>query len=252
MKNVSILGCGWLGKALAIDLLEKDYSVKGSTTTPTKLDALCESGISSFLIHIENLESSSDFFASDVLVIAITSKNIDAFRDLIQVVEESTIQKVIFISSTSVYPNLNRVITENDQLVDAPLVDIELVIQSSPSFDWNIVRFAGLLGYERHPSNWFRNKLIPQPNGFVNMIHRDDCIAIIEKLISNEYPNEVFNACSNHHPTRRSFYTYAKLSKAMTPPTFIEDREESWKIISSDKLQHQLQYTFKYDDLLSI
>ena len=252
MKNVSILGCGWLGKALAISLLEKGYSVKGSTTTSTKLDELSDVGILPFLVDIENLESSSDFFSSDVLVIAITSKNVEAFRKLIHIVEESTIQKVVFISSTSVYPNLNRVITENDRLVDAPLVDIESVIQSSTTFDWNIIRFAGLLGYERHPSNWFRNKVIPQPNGFVNMIHRDDCIAIIEELISGEYPNEVFNACSNHHPTRRSFYTYAKLSKAMTPPAFIEEGEESWKIISSDKLQHQLQYTFKYDDLLSI
>lgn len=252
MKNVSILGCGWLGKALAIDLLENGHSVKGSTTTPSKLDELSDLGISSYLIDIENLEASNDFFSSDVLVIAITSKNVESFRNLIQVVEESTIQKVIFISSTSVYPNLNRVITENDQLVDSPLVDIESVIQSNATFDWNIIRFAGLLGYERHPSNWFRNKAIPQPNGFVNMIHRDDCIAIIEELISNDYPNEVFNACSNHHPTRRSFYTYAKLSKAMTPPTFIEDGDESWKIISSDKLQHQLQYTFKHDDLLSI
>lgn len=252
MKNVSILGCGWLGKALAISLLEKGYSVKGSTTTSTKLDELSDVGILPFLVDIENLESSSDFFSSDVLVIAITSKNVEAFRNLIQVVEQTIIQKVIFISSTSVYPNLNRVLTENDRLVDSPLVDIESVIRSSNSLDWNIVRFAGLLGYERHPSNWFRNKAIPQPNGFVNMIHRDDCIAIIEKLIAMEYPNEVFNACSNHHPTRRSFYTYAKLSKAMNPPTFVEDGEESWKIISSDKLQHQLEYTFKYDDLLSI
>ena len=78
MKNVSILGCGWLGKALAIDLLEKDYSVKGSTTTPTKLDALCESGISSFLIHIENLESSSDFFAPLTVINGISETRLGA------------------------------------------------------------------------------------------------------------------------------------------------------------------------------
>lgn len=252
MKTVSILGCGWLGKPLAIDLLEKGYSVKGSTTTPSKLDELSAVGISSFLIDIESLKSSSEFFSSDVLVIAITSKNVDAFRKLIRVVEESTIRKVIFVSSTSVYPNLNRVITENDALVDSPLVAIESVIQSGKSFNWNIVRFAGLLGYNRHPANWFQNKMIPQPNGFVNMIHRDDCIAILERLIAENHPNEIFNACSNHHPTRRSFYTYAKLSRAMEPPKFMEEGQGSWKIISSDKLQHHLQFTFSYDDLLSI
>jgi 3-hydroxyisobutyrate dehydrogenase-like beta-hydroxyacid dehydrogenase len=46
MKNVSILGCGWLGKSLAVSLLDEGYTVKGSTTTEEKL-ALLE------LNHIE-------------------------------------------------------------------------------------------------------------------------------------------------------------------------------------------------------
>ena len=36
MKNVSVLGCGWLGMPLAISLLDEGYSVKGSTTTEKK------------------------------------------------------------------------------------------------------------------------------------------------------------------------------------------------------------------------
>ena len=40
MKRVSVLGCGWLGKPLAISLLDEGYSVKGSTTSEDKLELL--------------------------------------------------------------------------------------------------------------------------------------------------------------------------------------------------------------------
>ena len=40
MRNVSILGCGWLGKPLAISLLDDGYSLKGSTTKEEKLALL--------------------------------------------------------------------------------------------------------------------------------------------------------------------------------------------------------------------
>ena len=52
MKNISILGCGWLGEPLAISLLEAGYSVKGSTTTESKLATLEASQIEAYLIDI--------------------------------------------------------------------------------------------------------------------------------------------------------------------------------------------------------
>ncbi len=33
----SILGCGWLGKPLAVSLLDEGFNVKGSTTSEEKL-----------------------------------------------------------------------------------------------------------------------------------------------------------------------------------------------------------------------
>ena len=45
MRNVSILGCGWLGKPLAISLLDDGYSLKGSTTKEEKLALLEDNNI---------------------------------------------------------------------------------------------------------------------------------------------------------------------------------------------------------------
>ena len=254
MNRVSVLGCGWLGKPLATSLLEHGFSVKGSTTSEDKIESLENLGIEAHLVNISEFEEYDVFLDADILIVAITSKDIDGFENLIAQIQESSIQKVIFISSTSVYPRINKVMTEEDELVENhPLVEIENLFRENAFFETTIIRFAGLFGGERHPANWFKNgKIIPQPDGFVNMIHREDCIEIIHEIINQNSWNETFNACANHHPTRRDFYIKARESKGFELPVFKNEDIYQWKIISSDKVQRVLKYSFVHDDLLRI
>ena len=253
MKRVSVLGCGWLGKPLSISLLDEGYSVKGSTTTEEKLELLEMNNITPYIVNISEFEEFDSFLNSDILIISITSKDLDGFQNLISQIESSDVQKVIFISSTSVYGRLNKVMTEEDVVLKTPLTEIEDLFRQNNFFETTIIRFAGLFGDERHPSNWFKNgRKIPQPKGFVNMIHKEDCIEIIHTIIDQNCWGQTFNACSNHHPTRREFYTIAKLSNDFEVPEFEDNDVYEWKIISSKKLQDMLDYTFIHDDLLSI
>ena len=253
MRNVSILGCGWLGKPLAISLLDDGYSLKGSTTKEEKLALLEDNNIEPFIVDISSFEEFDDFLHTDILIIAITSKDIDGFEHLITQIENSIIQKVIFISSTSVYARANKVMTEDDEILNTPLSTIENLFRENTFFETTILRFAGLFGGERHPSNWFNNgRKIPQPKGFVNMIHKEDCIEIIHEIINQNCWYQTFNACSNHHPTRREFYTIAKLSADCELPEFEENEVYEWKIISSKKIQETLGYVFIHDNLLEI
>ena len=253
MKNISILGCGWLGRSLAISLLDEGYVVKGSTTREERLELLEINNIDAFKIDITSFEEFDDFLNVDILIIAITSKDLDGFHNLISQIQESSIQKVIFISSTSVYGRRNKVMTEEDEVLKTPLLEIENLFRENPFFETTIIRFAGLFGDERHPSNWFKNgQKIPQPKGFVNMIHKEDCIEIIHEIIDQNCWNQTFNACSNHHPTRREFYTIAKVSNDLEVPEFVENEVYEWKIISSKKVQNVLGHIFIHDNLLEI
>lgn len=252
MNKISILGCGWLGKPLAKFLVQKGYNLKGSTTSTDKLSELQELGISPFLIDVSLDINIVEFLKTDVLVIAITNKNIEDFKGLIYKIERSPVKKVIFISTTSVYPSLNKVITEESETIETPHFKIEELFRNNINFKTTVIRFAGLFGGDRHPANWFKDKSIPQPKGFVNMIHLEDCINIIHKIIKEDVFGELFNACADHHPTRREFYTTAKKNKGLALPNFKEDEELEWKIISSDKIKRVLNYQFKYGDLLSI
>ena len=254
MKNISVLGCGWLGKPLALSFLDDGYAVKGSTTSEEKVPILEDLDIETYLVDIYENEEFDAFLQSDILIIAITSKDIDGFENLIAQIQESSIQKVIFISSTSVYGRINKVMTEEDEVLhNHPLVEIENLFRENTFFETTIIRFAGLFGGERQPANWFKNgKKIPQPKGFVNMIHREDCIEIIHEIIGQNSWNELFNACANHHPTRREFYTLAKLSAGFELPEFENNDVYEWKIISSDKIQKVLNYEFIHDLLIEL
>nr|WP_299035197.1 NAD(P)H-binding protein [uncultured Tenacibaculum sp.] len=252
MKSVSILGCGWLGKELGIQLIKNGYTVKGSTTSAAKLDELKAVHIHPFLVNISEDTEITDFLDTDVLLIAITSKNIDDFKRVISKIEKSKVANVIFISSTSVYPRLNKEMTEEDDTVHSPLAEIENLFRNNENFQTTILRFAGLFGGNRQPGNWFVDRKIPHPKGYVNMIHREDCIAIIQQIIAQNVFGEVFNACANHHPTREDFYINARKSLGKPIPEFDDSKPLEYKIISSEKLQKVLNYQFIHNDLLSI
>jgi len=251
-KVYSILGCGWLGFPLAKKFVEKGIKIKGTTTTEEKLSLLHEGGIKPYLITIDENPVYKDFLEADVLLVMITSKKFEAYKNLVRQIEKSSVKKVIFISSTSVYPRGNKEYTEKDETIDSLLSKVELLFTSNKNFKTTVIRFAGLYGGKRLPGNWFEGREIPQPNGFVNMIHREDCMAIIEQIISKDIFGGVFNACANHHPSRKDFYIAAKKSLGKLPPVFDNSKALEYKTISPAKLIKTLDYTFKHPDLLNI
>ncbi|CAL2094980.1 Nucleoside-diphosphate-sugar epimerase [Tenacibaculum sp. 190524A05c] len=249
----SILGSGWLGTPLAMKFINDGVTVKGSTRSEEKLTHLKELNILPFIVDIEDEISNSDFFNTDVLLIMITSKEISAYENLISQIEKSVIKKVIFISSTSVYPRNNKTYTEEDETIDdALLVRVEELFRRNSNFKTTIIRFAGLYGGKRQPGNWFAEKEIPQPDGFVNMIHRDDCIAIISQIIEKDVFGETFNACADHHPTRKEFYTEARKNLGKPEPKFKKEIDFKFKKISPKKLMNTLNYKFIHNNLLDL
>jgi len=251
-KRISILGCGWLGINLAHALLRKGYIINGSTTSVNNISNLESKGITPYVVDIGNLNNNIfHFLSSAILIIAITSKNIEDFKNLISKIKESEIRKVLFISSTSVYSNTNGIVTEETNTNDSQLSNIEKLFETNSSFESTIIRFGGLFGYDRKPGNFIsRSKEVDNPEGYINFIHRDDCIRIIELIIVRNTWNEVLNACSDSHPTRREFYLKEAKKLGITTIKFNEKSENSYKIISSQNLKSLLDYDFKYADLM--
>jgi len=251
VKTLSILGSGWLGLPLAKELKSK-YDIKLSTTSTMKLQQLEKKGFKSYLIDLENIKDSiKEFLESEVLIVNIPSKNIKAFQKLLDEVTTSSIKKVIFTSSTSVYKECNERIKEEEQyLKDIPLKNIEDLFLDLEDKEVTILRFGGLIGYDRNLLKHFQTKVVPNSKAVVNLIHRDDCIGIIKKVLETSIEG-VFNCCASSHPTKEKFYTYLSTISEYKLPQFDKQLNTS-KIIDNQKLKEKLDYTFIYDELLKV
>ncbi len=241
---------------MAQSFVLRGYQVKASTSSKSRLSILTSANLEAFIVDIENLHSNIQaFLQSSVLIINIPSKNRNGFHALLKEIEKSTIKKVLFVSSTSVYENNNKIVSESDgeESPQSPLLIIEKLFRNACKFKTTIVRFGGLIGYGRNPGKFFRKgRSIENPDSPVNLIHRDDCIEIITQIVEKEIWDEVFNCCADTHPTKREFYTRAAQSIGAIAPEFVNSGTESFKIINNQKVKHLLGYEFIHPNLMKI
>jgi nucleoside-diphosphate-sugar epimerase len=252
-KTISILGSGWLGLPLAKHFVDQGYRVKASTRSVDRMPEIEAVGAKPYIVDIDQDTSFSDFFGSELLIVNITSKNIDAFKRLVKEAERSLTSNVLFVSSTSVYQNTNKMVSENDgaENLQSSLYQIENLFQNNTQFETTVIRFAGLFGYSRHPGRFFAERPIPQPDTPVNLIHRDDCINIIDRIVEQEKWNEVFNACADTHPSKGEFYSHAREMMGMPAPVMADSGQAGFKMISNEKVKQALNYAFIHADLMA-
>jgi nucleoside-diphosphate-sugar epimerase len=260
--TISILGCGWYGLALAKALLADGVAVKGSTTSPGKLALLADAGIVPFLLDLsENLPLNPDFFNCDILVISIPPKArsgagaeyVPKLQRVLDAIHLSTVKKVILISSTGVYADLNQEV--NEQTTPQPntpagqvLFEAEELFRRQNGFKTTIIRFGGLIGPGRDPGRFFAGKK-DLPNGLapVNLIHLDDCTGITRAIIQQDVFGHTINACTPNHPTKMTFYTKATAKAGLALPEFLSELKE-WKIVGSAVVGEVLTYNYKMDN----
>ena len=271
MKKISILGCGWLGLPLAKSLLEKGFSIKGSTTSVEKISILENNGIQGFQIELLELaiKGNIDSFLenSEILIIDIPPKLrgisrenfVRKIKNLIPFIEKSTIKNVVFISSTSVYADDNSIITEAttpnpDTESGKQLLEAEQFLHSNQNFKTTVIRFGGLIGENRHPIHFLAGRQnLENPDAPINLIHLTDCIGIIESIICHtelacndcSRSIEVFNAVAPFHPTRKDYYTQKAIELNLPLPEFEKEKISIGKTILSDKVTTVLDYKFK-------
>ena len=280
MKKISILGCGWLGLPLAKAILKKEFQVNGSTTSVEKLSLLEKEGINPFLVdipvsldegkldHKDFSDSITTFLqGSEILIIdippklrgdtaaAIEKTFVKKIANLIPFIEKSTVENVLFVSSTSVYGEGQLTVTEStkpqpDTESGKQLVETEQLLQNNTNFNTTSIRFGGLIGADRQPGKHLAGREnLENPDAVVNLIHQEDCIGIILKIIATNSWNETFNAVSSFHPTREKYYTQKAAELNLDLPKFDHSKPSSGKLIENDKVINLLKYTFTRPNL---
>jgi len=281
--SVSICGCGWLGFPLAKVLVDEGYSVKGSTTTLEKISAFKKAGIFSFAFSVkrandpeaglEPAQGFSDkdileFFASEVVVLTlpfrrdfinpqIYQRQIDAV--IVECLKSGKMRSLIFTSSTSIYPDaIGNATEDNDFLTDnhrsKVLRDIEKKLLANTDFSTTVVRLSGLYGGSRKIGNFLLSKReVSGGESPVNLIHQDDAVGIVREIIiqREKAAGQIFNGCSDVHPTKKELYTAAANKMNLVPPQFAPEENPTKKIVVNDKVKSVLGYKFLHPNPLN-
>lgn len=224
MKNISIMGCGWLGKVL-FEELSKNYSTKcflRGKTVP-----------------------SDDFYKSDILIIAINTKDnyLRTLHNTISLAPKST--TVILMSSISVYREFDSDVDESfDIKVQSLQKDAEDIVINSVE-NSIILRLGGLMGEDRVAGKWKKVSIFE--DGYANYVHRDDVVSIVKTLLNSDIKRGIYNVVAPIHPTRQEIHKKNASKFGLILGTF---NGFSNRRVSSQKLINELNYTFLYPNPL--
>jgi nucleoside-diphosphate-sugar epimerase len=268
MKTVSIIGLGWIGEPLAFHLQEKGFQVLGSTTSVEKQQKLTQKGLQAIRFSLNPHPEGVGFnalFQSEILVVNIPPRSrsgngafhLEQLKYLKSLVDSSPIQKVIFVSSTGVYPelpsakkysedfSLSLESTGNDTIFRA-----EQLMDKDRNYDLTIVRFGGLMGDDRIPGKYFSGKENVAGHTRVNFIHRKDAVRMLAWVMEKELWNESFNGVAPIHPLRREIYEKNAHDLGIAPPaSYQHEPEGKDRLIDSNKIL-KTGFEFEFPDPL--
>lgn len=265
--NISILGCGWLGLPLAKKLIEAGHHVTGSTTSRDKLMTLSSVGISPYKIQLfeEGVQGDISSFLGNAKILIVDIPPglrkdpevnfVAKIGRLKSYIEKSGVEKVLFISATSVFEDSQDLPVYAEENAPnakttngAQLISAEELLKDSEKYKTSILRFGGLIGPGRHPVNFLSGKSdLKDAAGPVNLIHLVDCIGIIEAIIEKGVWGETFHGVASEHPTRKDYYTRIAKDKNLATMSFTENTPSKGKIITSSKVGEILGYEFQHE-----
>lgn len=266
MSRIGIMGGGWLGLAVAEKAMERNHSIKVSTTHKEKSTLLKKKGFDAAVVEVSefDINGENDFF-NDVKLLIISippglRKNPDrnyiaVIKQIINKIELTGIEKVIFTSSTSVYGNQAEIITEESELLGTTeaarqIIAVEKKLLEHKQFESCILRLGGLVGPNRHPIFTLSGKKnIPNPLSPINFIHQQDAVSIILHIIENWQGNQAYNAVTPFHPTRINYYSEMAKIAALEAPAF-EKSGIVRGIVSANKVIKDLNFKFLVKNLL--
>ena len=257
-----------MGGPVAQRLVRDGYRVKGSTTDPQKLPEIAAAGIEPFLLRAQpdiTGDRLVEFFDSETLVLTLPFRRdfadpAEYRRQITSVMTQAqsgSVERIIFTSSTSVYTSKGEEVCEDDAIEPVTprqqvLLDVEQDILKADRVQGTVIRFGGLYGGSRELGRFLSQgrAAARDSESRVNLIHLDDCVEIVCRVLSGNVTGEILNAVSDGHPTRRELYTHKARQLGLPEPVFSAGSHQADKIVSNRKIKTLLAYTFIHPDPL--
>lgn len=249
MKKFTILGAGWLGFELANQLKNK-YDIVLSARNNEKLLEYKNLEFISYILNEEDFSSLDKLLDTNYLFINYPPSKFNNYLSFLEKIYShekiKTIEKIVFISSTSIYPN-NEGIFDESSFIEIPsnkiVFDAENLVLNKTHI---IFRASALFGGNRIAGKRLANKIVDFPNTKINFVHRNDVIGATIFAIENNLDG-IFNLVSKQHPTKKELYSFNAQKYGFEKPIFIDNSESMQRIIDGSKIE-RLGFTYKYFD----
>jgi nucleoside-diphosphate-sugar epimerase len=275
--RVLIIGCGYVGTPLGVELTRLGHQVCGVTRSAQNHTALQAHSIQPFMADIVQRADLDKLPLPFDWVVNTVSSNQggveeykktyqDGTRNLIDWLGASPPKKFVYTSSTSVYGQ-----TDGSQVKESSpaeptsetgqiLVATEKLLLDAArekKLPAIILRVAGIYGPGRGHLflQYLKDeaRIAGRGEGLLNMIHRDDVVNCIIAALKNGHAGEIYNAVDDEPVPRIHFFRWLSETLGKNMPPFGDEpapanrkRAVTNKKVLNRKLKAELGYQFKY------
>lgn len=255
--NIGIIGCGWLGLKAAQKLGALTPYISCITSSKERIKELTDEGVTPTFLDLNDNDDSSLFDwleYKDVVLVSISPSKLNNYTTVISKIGKmlNGEQKMVFVSSTSVYDNKYTVVDELSSLSPSKrsgstLIDTEKALYKTLQKRLTILRMAGLVGGDRQPINYLAGKKnVKGRKHPINFIHQEDAAQLICHVLNYQIFGQIINGVAGQHPTKEKYYPF--VAEVFNLPSVDFDLSDlsQGKIVSNYK-SIQLGMVYRYN-----
>lgn len=237
-QKITLIGRGWLGTPLLDTLNKKGYEVFSTST---------ESDGSDLQFDITKNPNPTGLKIHDILIYSIPPLGIGEVELFFENIQSN--QKIIFISSTSIYGKNLGLVDEafkvTEEITGSPILFRTEQFLKKKFSNLTIIRPGGLYGIKRHPAFFLAGKNgIKTGEELLHLAHLEDCISAIIKIVEMNLWGEDFNIVSDLRIQKKIYYQSICLKLGLVPPEYVEVELTNPTNIQNTKAKKVLQINF--------
>ncbi len=244
-NRIAITGCGYIGKLLALQLLNKKTPVTGYVSSDTSLAECNNSNIPCEIIELDKPLNDIDLTGRRVIYLAPpprSGKTDTRISNYLHAIEMHKPEKFVLISTTGVYGDCKGAWIDESTALNPTAdrafrrADAERQVQQfcqHHNIPLVILRVAGIYGAGKIPLERIKSGLPivkKEDSPFTNRIHADDLVNICEQALLNPKITGIYNVTDGHPGTMYDYFVgIASVMNLPAPPA-----------ISLEEARHQL------------
>ena len=275
--TVGIIGCGYIGKRLARQLLQQRLPVQAYVSSESSQAECHRQAIPCEIINLDETLTSIDVSGQHIIYLAPPPRSGHSdtrITNFLRAIEHSLPEKFVLISTTGVYGDCQGEWIDEARPLNPTAerahrrVDAEQQVQQfcqQHGIPLVILRVSGIYGPGKIPLARIKSgsPIVNQEDSpFTNRIHAVDLVNICEKALLDADITGIYNVTDGHPGTMYEYFTGVATTLNLPPPPAISLKEAQHQLsdgmlsymaesrrIKNEKLLKDFAFDLKYPKL---